>query len=175
MKVGQPAFDRIGIGAGDALAGRRVDYRRAGRAVVEPERGDPARRRAPDLLHPRIGSQDTSCEIGDGQPGLGLRRGKPLGRGKDRERRAAQRKGHDENEGQQTRPAMQRADHGVASHVVAEAGDIPAAGRRLSRSCRRQRHGDVLRAVAHVLDGGVDMQRIARIEQRIGKVEGDFE
>src|SRR5690606_17659507 len=59
-------------------------------------------------------------------------------------------------------------------HVVGEAGDVAASGNRRPRAIGRERHRDLTRAVAHVLDGGVDVQRVARIEQRIGEIERDL-
>ena len=117
MKVGQPTKGLVRVGRGHARARRRVDHGSTRRALVEPVGDDPARGRTADLLHARIDGLDALRESGDGQPGFGLWRGDPLGRRKDRQRRAAQAQDGDEREGQQTRPAMECTDHGPVPHM----------------------------------------------------------
>ena len=65
-----------------------------GAPLIEPVGGDPARRRAADLLDARIGGLDARRRASaTRQPRLGLRRGEPLGRREDRQRRAARARG----------------------------------------------------------------------------------
>ncbi len=117
MQVGEPALNLIGISRGHAFPRCRVDHGCSWLTLIEPVSGDPSRWRPADLLDTRIDQLDTVRESGDRQFGLCLRRGKPLGRRKDRQRRATQAEDSDEQEGQQTRPAMECTDHGPAPHM----------------------------------------------------------
>ena len=57
---------------------------------------------------------DTRRQIGDALPRHRLRRRHLLGRREDRQRRAAQREDGEKGKGQKPRPAVKRADHGIA-------------------------------------------------------------
>ena len=118
VQVGQPAFGRVRVGRGHALARGRVDHGGAGRAAVEPVGGDPARGRAADLLDARIGGLDALGERGDasGPPRPAARQARSAA-GKTDSAAPLSAEDGDESQGQQTRPAMECADHGPAPHM----------------------------------------------------------
>ncbi len=84
---------------------------RGGDITIEPIGGDPPRWRTLDLLDARIVRLDVRGELRDGHAGFGLRRREAVGRRKHRQGRATQRQEHDEQQGDEPRPAVQQTDH----------------------------------------------------------------
>src|SRR5574340_597968 len=59
--------------------------------------------------------------------------------------------------------------------LIADRPDVLASRLHLARAGRRQGYADFRRAVAHVLDRGVDANLVARIDECVGKVGSDPE
>ena len=176
VQVCQPTLNLVRIGRGHVLTCGRVNHSGAGRTLVEPIGGDPARGRTPDLLDARMDRLYPLREDGNRQAGLRLRRGETLGRRKDRQCGPAQSEDGEKGEGQKSRPAMKCSDHDPRSlHVVGEISDVASALNGRAGTPGRERHRNFVRAVAHVLDRSVDVQGIACIEKGIRKVERNLE
>ncbi len=117
VKVGQPTLKGIRISRCDAAARGGIYHRRAGLSGFEPVGRDLPRGCAPDLFETRIDRLDALGEGRDAELRPRLRCRDPLRNRKDREHRAAERQHRDKRQGDQPRPAMKRADHGLSPHM----------------------------------------------------------
>lgn len=110
VKIGQPALQGRRIGTADGCPGRGINHgcRRLIAFVIVG--GDPAGRRLPDLLHRRLRSLNARSEFRHADRRRG-RRTCGFERGKERERRPAERNDAQEQGGDQPWPTVKRPDH----------------------------------------------------------------
>ncbi|KGS35387.1 hypothetical protein X945_5800 [Burkholderia pseudomallei ABCPW 107] len=176
VQVREPAHDGRRAIIGERRAGRRIDDRCARPVGARVVRDDFAGRPAHELLDARHLRAHAAGERRDVERrARGAGDGRALERRLDRQRRARQRDDDQERGGDQAGNRMKLAQHGVplvfVLQRIAERLHVAAALDRLAGARRVERHDDFRRVLVHVLDGGVDVDFVAGVEQRVGDVE----